>query len=162
MYYLAFFCKVIIFYLCIAECQSFFLRHNQTGRCIAKGTLVYDSPSWAIPFYAEMTNKCLDDEAKFRYVGEQVRHNSGTFYAPPKNGYDGRVIVYEGIRQKAKDLQYSSEQNLRQTDDGYLFFYNADPLGLCAKPETVYVMMEKDCNRTQQLAFTFGKKNLQV
>lgn len=98
-----------------------------------------------------MMDNCLDDKAKFRYVGEKLQHNEATLFVPT-SGYENRVLVYEG--KGTNRNQYETRQNTKQTDGGYLFFYDPD---ICAKSATQYVLRELGCNSREQKVFTFGK-----
>ena len=143
------------------ECESLFLRHRKSGKCIATGELVYQK-THAKPYFAVMIDNCLNSSAQFRYLENELLHNidkNGTLVSPqPKNeNYKHRWAVYKGIRGSGITYQSISIHRLKQTDAGRLLFYNRkDPV--CAEPQTTYVIRKKICDKNIQ-SFTFGKMN---
>ena len=141
-----------------SDCQSLFLRHTQSGKCITRSEeLVYNNPSYAFPYFVVMTDNCLDDKAQFRYLDSELLHNiekSGTLISPDNpTFYKSRWTVYKGESITAKVFQKSADNRLKQTDAESLFLYN---MNVCAEPSTKYVLRKAYCNTTEQ-EFTFGK-----
>ncbi len=145
-----------------SECQSLFLRHTPSGKCITRSEeLVYNDPTHALPYFVVMTENCLDVKAQFRYVNSELLHNiekEGTLISPPPShkGYMSRWAVYKGVSGTAKTSQNSTDNYLKQTDAESLFLYN---MNVCAEPSTKYVMRKTHCNTAKQ-TFTFGKRNI--
>ena len=141
------------------DCRGLFLRHTQTGKCIAvSNELVYDSPSYALPYFVKMIDNCLDNEAEFRYLDSQRLHNiekDGTLVSSPNTEYNNRWAVYKGVGAGGKRYQQSADHLLKQTAAGSLSFYSiSNPI--CAEPDSSnYVLRKTSCGTIQQ-NFTFG------
>ena len=141
-----------------SDCESFFLKHTQSGKCITRSEeLVYNNPNHAFPYFVVMTDNCLDDKVQFRYLDSELLHNiekDGTLISPDQpTVYKSRWAVYKGVSPIAKNNQKSADNRLKQTDTESLFLYN---MNVCAEPSTKYVMRKTYCNTTKQ-QFTFGK-----
>ena len=159
-------CEIISIYTtCMTnfflECESLFLRHRKTGKCIAAGDLVY-KVEHAKLFFSIMTENCLKPIAQFRYLESELLHNienNGTLVSPADNAaYKHRWAIYKGIQSTGLAYQNSLIHRLKQTDAGRLLLYNMkEPV--CAEPQTTYVIRNKTCNAKIQ-RFTFGKLNL--
>ena len=142
------------------ECESLFLRHGETGKCIATGQLVYKKEH-AKPYFAIMIDNCLNSSAQFRYLETELLHNNdkgGTLVSPlpTDTNYKRRWAIYKGMQGPGLTYQSNSFHRLRQTDAGHLLLYNmADPV--CAEPdnETTYVIRNQICDKSGQ-RFTFG------
>ena len=138
------------------------MRHIGTGKCItASDELVYDTPHHAFPSFVKMTDNCLDNKAKFRYLDSQLLHNiekEGTLVSPPRN-YKSRWTVYKGVSTSGKLYQRYTQHRVKQTAAGSLSFYAIkDPV--CAEPDSSnYVLRKRSCGTTRQ-KFTFGKWNV--
>ena len=144
--------------LCL-DCQGLFLRHTETGKCITVSEdLAYNSPSYAFPYFVEMTDKCLDTKAQFRYVNNELLHNivkGGTLGYYAKSWYNKRWVVYVGVVEEAKQNQDSLEQRLKQTAAGSLsLYYRSHPV--CAEPSSKNLSSKRYCDQKNQ-TFTFGK-----
>ncbi len=144
-----------------SDCQSLFLRHTRSGKCITRSEeLVYNNSDYALPYYVVMTDNCLDDKAQFRYLDSELLHNiekQGTLISPDQPSvYKSRWVVYKGATSTAKNNQKSAVHRLKQTDAESLFLYN---MNVCAEPSTKYILRKTYCNRTTQ-KFTFGKWNM--
>ena len=151
--------------LCFLDFQgSLFLRHTETGKCIKTSQeLVYANPTHAFPYYVVMTDNCLESNALFRYLDNQLLHAinaGGSLVAPSHASYRGRLAVYTGISRSGKHYQRDKKHRLKQTAAGSLFFYNRnDPV--CAEPSSKYLLRKTYCDTTKQ-EFTFGKWNIQM
>ena len=153
------------------DCQSFFLRHTNSGKCITVSRrLVYDVPFHALPYFVVMTDNCLARKAQFRYLESELLHNiqmNGTLVSPPDGIFEGRCVVYKGVGNQGKNYQRNLIHCLKQTPSGSLFFYKMkifrtkQPDPVCAEPNisSKYLMRKTYCNTAQQ-EFTFGKKNI--
>ena len=142
--------------LLFIDCQGLFLRHTESGKCITgSDELVYDNPSYALPYFVVMTDNCLDDKAQFLYLNNtELLHNiekEGTLMSDAGNHYRSRWAVYKGISERALATQNDPKFNLKQTARGSLAQDK-----ICAKPEIKYVKRSSDCDRANQ-QFTFGK-----
>ena len=149
--------------LFFVDCRGLFLRHTQTGKCIAASDeLVYNNKRHALPYYVVMTDNCLDKKAEFRYLDNQLLHNivkDGTLVSPPNESYKSRWAVYKGVATDARRYQQSAEHRLKPTAVGSLFFYNRNN-PVCAEPDSSnYVLRKTSCGTTKQ-EFTFGKWNI--
>ena len=145
------------------ECNSLFLRHRKSGKCIATGELVYQREH-AKPYFAVMIDNCLNSSAQFRFLENEIVHNidkGGTLVSPrptEKNyEYKHRWAIYKGIEDSGITYQSDTSHRLKQTDAGRLVFYNM-PDPVCAEPQTTYVIRKKTCDKNIQ-RFTFGKWN---
>ena len=144
----------------ILESENLFLRHNKSGKCITTGKLVYNNPDHAIPYFAVMTDNCLNSSAQFRYLETELLHNidkDGTLASPlPANTfYNCSLAVYHGVSKNGLNYQKSLDHRLKQTDAGSLFFHNMR-IPVCAAPETKFIKRSTTCDRKSQ-DFTFGK-----
>ena len=140
------------------ECESLFLRHRKSGKCIAAGELVYKRKH-VEPYFAVMIDNCLKPSAQFRYLQNELLHNidkDGTLVSPLAKHkiYERRWAIYKGIRGYGLKYQNSSIHRLKQTDGRLLLYYMKKPV--CAEPQTTYVIRNKTCNIKIQ-RFTFGK-----
>ena len=141
------------------DCRCLFLRHTQTGKCITRSTeLVYNNPHHAFPYFVVLTDNCLDSNAQFRYLNNQLlqsieRQETLVSFTDPL--YKNRWAVYKGVAKNAKITQQSSQHRLKQTAAGSLFFYNANN-DVCAEPSSKYLLRKTYCNKAKQV-FTFGK-----
>ena len=147
-----------ILMLLFIDCQGLFLRHTESGKCITgSDELVYDNPSYALPYFVVMTDNCLDDKAQFLYLNNtELLHNiekEGTLMSSSSDtrNYKSRWAVYKGIHELAVATQNSPKYNLKQTARGSLAQDR-----ICAQPEIKYVKRSSDCDRANQ-QFTFGK-----
>ena len=141
-----------------SECQGLFLRDTATGKCItASDELVYDRPSWAIPYFVGMTVNCLDKNAQFRYLDSKLLHNIGKngtlVHASQSRDYHKRWAVYKGISKSAKRFQKRVEHQLKQTAAGFLSFHQKN---VCAQLSGKY-LIGTSCNSGRHEKFTFGK-----
>ena len=142
------------------ECESLFLRHRKSGKCIATGELVYQK-THAKPYFAVMIDNCLNSSAQFRFLENELLHNidkDGTLVSPwSDKNYRHRWAIFKGIHGFGITYQNRPIHRLKQTDAGRLLFYNM-PHPVCAEPQTTYVIRKKTCDKNIQL-FTFGKWN---
>ena len=148
------------------DCQGVFLRHTKSGKCITRSEeLVYNYPSYALPYFVVMTDNCLDLKAQFRYLNPELLQNiesGGILMTSTTNSYKDRWAVYKGVSSGAKKVQNSQNHYLKQTNSNSLSLYN---LGVCAEPsinsKTSYVMRTaiSQCNEIKH-EFTFGKWNV--
>ena len=149
-------CRVFIFLF--AGCQSLFLRHTQSGKCIAAGNQISDSNN-ARSYWVEMVNNCLNVSAQFRYLDTELLQNiktGGTLASNAKKEmkFLNRLFIYYGKNEQGKTFQGISDHHLKQTDAGSLFLYEAD---FCVQPTRSFVDLKKDgCSDVEQ-NFTFGK-----
>ncbi|CAB3995581.1 receptor-type tyrosine- phosphatase epsilon-like isoform X1 [Paramuricea clavata] len=139
------------------DCQSLFLKHSDSGKCItASEELVYDNPTWAFPYFVVMTDNCLNVSAQFRYLDSELLHNiekKGTLMSTGTHvDYHSRWAVYKGVAANAIKTQNRADYRLKQTDAGSLFFYDTS---VCAEPSTKYVLRTGTCD-TEKQKFTFG------
>ena len=143
--------------LLFIDCQGLFLRHTESGKCITRSDeLVYDDPTYALPYFVVMTDNCLDDKAQFLYFNNtELLHNidkEGTLMSDKRNNpYKSGWAVYKGIHKNALATQKNPKFNLKQTARGSLAQDK-----ICAKPENKYVKRSSNCDRDNQ-QFTFGK-----
>jgi hypothetical protein len=143
------------------DCQSLFLRHTQTGKCVAVSEeLVYNLPNHAFPYFVVMTDDCLNDKAQFRYLDTELLHNiekEGTLVSPRNSQYESRWTVYKGVSSDGIRYQNDAKHRLKQTAAGSLFFYKRNDR-VCAEsePSSKYLSRKTYCNQTQQ-EFTFGE-----
>ena len=142
------------------ECESLFLRHRETGKCIATGQLVYKA-AHAKPYFAVMIDNCLNSSAQFSYLETELLHNidkDGTLVSPPaiNKAYKHRWAIYKGIRGSGLTYQNNSIHRLKQTDGRLLLYNMKEPV--CAEPQTTYLIRNKMCDKNIQ-KFTFGKLN---
>ena len=148
-----------MFIFLFSDCQSLFLRHTDSGKCItASEELVYDNPKYAFPYFVVMTDNCLNVSAQFRYLDSALLHNiekEGTLLSSSHSLYLGRWSVYKGVSATAIGTQNNARYRLKQTDDGSLFLYDTSK-NLCAEPSTKYVLKGAICD-TEKQKFTFGK-----
>jgi hypothetical protein len=146
-----------MFIFLFSDCQSFFLRHTDSGKCItASEELVYDNPTYAFPYFVVMTDNCLNVSAQFRYLDSELLHNiekEGTLMYSTNKNYHSRWAVYKGVAAKAVGTQNNARYRLEQTDAGSLLFYNRNK---CAQPSTKYVLRSAICD-TKEQKFNFGK-----
>ena len=119
---------------------------------------MYNKSDHAKPYFAVMTDNCLNSSAQFRYVDNELLHNikkDGTLVSPLPNTYKSRLAVYHGVSKKGLHYQKSVEHRLKQTDAGSLFFYNTRTPA-CAAPKTKFIKRNTACDEASQ-DFTFGK-----
>ncbi len=144
-----------------AGCQSFFLRHTQSGKCIAAGSLIFED-KWATRYWVEMVDNCLDEKAQFRYLDSNLLQNINTggtlTSAYQDNKYQQRLFIYDGkINTTGINLENKNEHRVKQTDAGSLFLYDT-AVNSCAQPNGIYVDQKKDgCSNATEQKFTFGK-----
>ena len=148
--------------LFFVDYSGLFLRHTQTGKCIAASDeLVYNSPFYSLPYFVKMIDNCLDEKAQFRYLDSELLHNidkDGTLMSPRTSSYKSRWAVYKGVAAGGRHYQQRAEHRLKQTAAGSLFFYSIDRV--CAEPDSSnYVLRKTSCGTTKQI-FTFGKWNI--
>ncbi|CAB3997379.1 receptor-type tyrosine- phosphatase epsilon-like isoform X2 [Paramuricea clavata] len=148
-----------MFIFVFSDCQSLFLRHVDSGKCItASEELVYDNPTYSFPYFVVMTDNCLNVSAQFRYLDSELLHNiekEGTLMTSTTNtDYQSRWAVYKGVSATAIRTQNRARYRLKQTDAGSLFFYYWSRK-LCADPSTKYVLKSAICD-TEKQKFTFG------
>ena len=139
------------------DCQTFFLRHAESGKCIiGSEKLVYKNNN-AFPYYVEMTDNCLNISAQFRYHNpELIRNSNGaTLLVLGSANYSKYLAVYVARTNEGRSIASRDVHYLKQTDAGSLFYYNRDPIA-CAEPGENYVLRKNYCNTTKQ-EFTFGK-----
>jgi hypothetical protein len=147
------------------DCQSLFLRHTETGKCIAvSNELVYNNPSHALPYFVVMIDNCLNGSAQFRYLDTELLHNiekSGTLVAPyPRDSrYKTRWAVYKGVAQGGIDYQQRDIHRLKQTAAGYLYLHS---MGAYAEPSKTsqYLLRRTSTSPNTRQKFTFGKRNI--
>ena len=149
-------------YFLFVGCQGLFLRHTQSGKCIAAGSLISED-EWARRYWAEMVDNCLDDKARFRYLESKLLHNinkGGTLasnYAGSR--YKQRLFIYDGkTGTPGIDFENNNDHRLKQTDAGSLFLYDT-AVNSCAQPNETFVDQKKDgcSNYVAEQQFTFGK-----
>jgi hypothetical protein len=128
---------------------------SDTGRCIKPEGLVYDYPKYSLPYWAVMTDNCLDVKAEFRFDGEYLKniHTDGTLAWYSESSYKGRLSVYKGVSRQGIQAQHRADHHLKQTNAGSLRFYNR---GECALPSTRYVKRTRTCDTAEQ-KISFGK-----
>lgn len=137
------------------DCQSLFLKHTQSGKCITKGESAF--VSWWIRnnYFARMTDKCLNVKSQFRYLDNELLQNvaGGTFVSSTNKNSKNRLLV-----SSRTFGQIFNDQRLKQTDAGSLYFYN---VSVCAEPSktSYYVDRKTYCDKPEQI-FTFGKCNI--
>jgi hypothetical protein len=146
-----------------AGCHSFFLRHTQSGKCVAAGSSIVED-EYARRYWAEMVDDCLNDSARFRYLDTNLLHNiktGGTLasaYANTK--YKKRLFIYDGKNQDGINFENNAKHSLKQTNSGSLFLYDST-VNSCAQPNGIYVDQKKDgCKSTAEQKFTFGKRDV--
>jgi hypothetical protein len=151
-------CGLNVYFL-FSDCQSLFLRHTESGKCIATSQeLVYDAPNWAFPYFVVMTDNCLNVRAQFRYLDSELLNNikkEGTLLSRTHRKYLGRWTVYKGVAATEISRQNNPNNRLKQTDAGSLFLYDRRR-NVCAEPSTKYVLRNSKCD-TEKRKFTFGK-----
>ena len=136
--------------------------HSVSRKCIeASEKLVYDKPNHARPYFVVMTENCLNSEAQFRFVDNELLYNiykSGTLVSPSEKTYNGSLAVYKGISREELNYEKSRKHRLKQTSAGSLFFYN---ISVCAEPSKTYVTRTEQCG-TKEQEFTFGEWKLNL
>jgi hypothetical protein len=147
-------------YFFFAGCESLFLRHTQSGECIAAGSQISNTNK-SRRYWAEMVNNCLNVSAQFRYLDTELLQNiktGGTLVSKNKNKkLRNRLFVYYGKSEQGKRFQNSSVHRMKQTDAGSLFLYDKT-VNSCAQPNGRYVDLKKDgCSDVRYQKFTFGK-----
>ncbi|CAB4005658.1 Venom prothrombin activator pseutarin-C non-catalytic subunit [Paramuricea clavata] len=141
-------------------CQSLFLRHSQSRKCIAAGIQISDSNN-SRRYWAEMVNNCLNVSAQFRrYLDTELLQNiktGGTLASNLKKPkLQNRLFIHNGKNPKGRNFQKSSVHRLKQTDAGSLFFYNSS-VNSCAQPNDSHVDLKKDgCRDVTDQKFSFG------
>ena len=144
------------------DCQSLFIRHTKSKKCIAAGTTFLDEKGYAVRYWAEMVDNCLDVNAQFRYLSNKsILHNiktGGTLTSYYKlSKYNKRVFVYEGFKANAKEYENGDRVRLKQKPTRSLYFYD-EREQTCAQPKGKYVDAKKNgCNDGSVQKFTFGK-----
>ena len=146
------------------DCQSLFLRHDISGKCISAGNSVYDS-DWANPRWARMIDNCLQPNAQFRYLHTELLQNintTGTFASLRHQNYrlgsTYGIFVYKGRDPRSFRFQDSADHRLKQTAAGSLSFYRvtACPEPFKSGTYDTYVERKTTCDRSEQ-KFTLGK-----
>ena len=122
---------------------------------------MYNNPSHALPYFAFLTDNCLDKRAQFRYLSSELLYNiatGGTLVHSTTKYEELRNIwaVYKGVSTSGKNYQKNLEHRLKQTPAGYLSFYQKN---ICALPAGKN-LIGTSCNIGQQQKFTFGKWNI--
>ena len=148
--------KILDNYSLFTDCQSLFLRQSSTGKCIKPGNgLVYNSEKYALPYWAVMTDDCLQVKAQFSFDGEDLKNinTKGTLAWFRETSYKSQLAVYTGVSKTAIKVQNRTDHHLKQTNDGSLRFYNKKE---CALPTATYVKRTKTCNTADQ-NITFGE-----
>ena len=120
---------------------------------------MYNIPHYAIPYFAVMTDKCLDVKAQFYYYKntEQLRNTEtdGTFASTGNPKYNNRLFIYVAVSTgyPAFYIRYP-EHNLKLSAGGSLYFYEK---GECGEPlSNNYVERIRNlCGKPEQ-KFTFG------
>ena len=142
------------------DSQSLFLRHVQSGKCIAAGHIVYDSGGWALPFWAIMTENCLNVSAQFRYLDSEILYNigkDGTFVSVDSNSnYQKRLAIYKAVDPRSESYRNNQIHRLKQTANGTLYFYNKAKICAETSQSDNYVKGEKACEGKPEQNFTFG------
>ena len=143
----------------IADCQSLFLRHTQSGQCITKGRLVINTPDRALPYFAVMSDNCLGVESQFRYLNNsellQNIETGGTFRPTHEKVYRSRLTLFNAVANTSLKYQISPVNHLKQTAAGGLSFHNVNA---CAqKSKTSSYMGKSPCCNNAEQKFTFGK-----
>ncbi|CAB4044683.1 Hypothetical predicted protein, partial [Paramuricea clavata] len=139
-------------------CHSFFLRHTQSGNCIAEGSPIVED-EYARRYWAEMDDNCVHYRARFRYLDTNLLHNfktGGSLVSNYGNStFLNRLYIYDSKNQKGKEFENNNEHRFKQTDAGSLFLYNST-VNSCAQPNDTYVDQKKDgCKNTAEQKFTF-------
>ena len=147
-------------YFLFAGCESLFLRHTQSRKCIAAGSQISDGNN-ARSYWAEMVNNCLKVSAQFRYLDTELLQNirtGGTLASNlNKPKFQNRLFIHYGKNEQGKRFQNSIVHRMKQTDAGSLFLYNKT-VNSCAQPNGRYVDLKKDgCSNVKDQKFTFGK-----
>jgi hypothetical protein len=144
----------------IADSQSVFLRHVQSGKCITAGGIVYDTKGWSSPYWAIMTANCLDVNAQFRYLDSEILYNigkNGTFVSADKNKkYRNHLAIYKGQQSGGKKYQNNDIHRLKQTDTGTLYFYHEEKICAEVSKTDNKVKGVKSCGGKPEQNFTFG------
>ena len=145
-------------------CQSLFIRHTESKKCIKAGKSFSfkDEKDYAVRYWAEMVDNCLDVYAQFRYLSNKplLRNieTGGTlssYYELSK--YNKSVFVYDGINDIAIGYENDDRNNLKQKPTRSLYFDHKEER-TCAQPNGKYVDAKQDgCTDASVQKFTFGK-----
>ncbi len=143
-----------------AGCQALFLRHTQSGKCIAAGVHVLED-SRSRRYWAEMVDNCLNEKAKFRYLDSELLRNintGGTLVSSYPESSLQHLFIYDGkINTPGINFENNNKHRLKQTNTGSLFLYDT-AVNSCAQPNGTYVDQKKDgCTNAVEQKFTFGK-----
>ena len=149
--------NIDIFFL-FSDCQTFFLRHTDSGKCITRTEeLVCTNLSYAFAYFVAMTDNCLNVSAQFNYLDTGLLQNideEGTLVSPSDEIYKNRFAVLKDVQDAALKFQSKHEYSLKQTKGGSLSFYKMNASG-CADPTPAYVLKNTTCD-TKRQNFTFG------
>ena len=149
------------------DCQSLFIRHTESKKCIAAANSTFKTDSWGDRYWAEMVNNCLDEYAQFLYLGDKpLLHNiktGGTLGSYDSDSkYKKRVFVYRGKNINGKQFEKGDTIRLKQKSTRSLYFYDKDEK-TCAQPNGNYIDAKKNgCNDASVQKFTFGKDCLDL
>ena len=145
-------------------CESFFLRHTKSGKCIAGGSSFEDkNKTYADLHWAEMVNNCLNSSAQFHYLDSGLVENiekKGTLAANYKDSqvYKTRLFIFASKNKEGKGFQTKKRHHLKQTSSQSLVFPGKKAES-CAQPNGAYVHMKNGgCQNIANQKFTFGKK----
>ena len=140
--------------------QTFFLRHTDSGKCMARTEeLVCTNSSYAFAYFVAMTDNCLNVSAQFNYLHSGLLQNidkEGTLVSPSDGICKHRFAFLIGVLDAALKFQNKHEHSLKQTKDGSLSFYKMNA-SVCSDPTCTpaYVLKNTTCD-TKRQNFTFG------
>jgi hypothetical protein len=100
-------------YFLFADCESLFLRHTQSGECIAAGSQISNTNN-SRRYWAEMVNNCLNVSAQFRYLDTELLQNiktGGTLVSKNKNENKNKNKNNNNNNNKKKNKNANENEN---------------------------------------------------
>ncbi|XP_028413335.1 uncharacterized protein LOC114536208 isoform X2 [Dendronephthya gigantea] len=135
---------------------GFFLRHTQSGKCIAAETRTLCDDGNGTWYWVEMVTNCLSDTALFRYNDNKLLHNietEGNVVSDYGHNSD-RLFIYHGKNQVWRDWANRTRYCIKQTTGRSLLLYEVND---CVQPGVHYVDVKNtSCDDTLEQKFTFG------
>ena len=103
-------------YFLFAGCESLFLRHTQSGDCIAAGSQISNTNN-SRRYWAEMVNNCLNVSAQFRYLDTELLQNiktGGTLVSKNKNENKNKNKNKNNNNSKKKKKNENENENKKK------------------------------------------------
>ena len=148
------------------------MKHVQTKMCIHDTRKLQENRNWGNLTYVELSNKCLDPAAQFRFLDNSAMFNSrrkGCFEGTRRGGTGyGLDMLYMLFATNPSFNCRDKEQAITQTSWGGLSAYHIINKGTwCAVPgkdDRLATNYEIDtyigltnCNEAEKKRFNFGK-----